>query len=207
MKIAIVDYGLGNLQSVMYALQHLGVETVVSSNSKLINLCDGVILPGVGAFKDAMRNIIKLDLKEPLIEICNSQKPFLGICLGMQLMMDFSEEFGYTEGLGVVKGEVRKFNYDNIHPVPQIQWNTINIVKPSRLLKNINESEHMYFIHSFYVLPNDNSIINAQTDYCGIKYCSVYTTKNIFATQFHPEKSGKNGISILNNFINELKGQ
>ena len=213
-KVVIIDYQLGNLFSVNQAMTKIGINAVISSNPKEIENADAIVLPGVGAFKDAMENLKKLNLVQPIKNFIESGKPFFGICLGLQLLFSESEEFGNTSGLNIIEGKVIKFrnvNKDvlNFYKVPQISWNSIN--KPDKLswqktpLFNISELENFYFIHSYYVVPTNTNIILTTTEYAGVKYASSIYFKNIFACQFHPEKSAHEGLKIYENWAKQNK--
>jgi glutamine amidotransferase len=202
-KVIIVDYKLGNLFSVMQAISNIGLNVLTTSDSKELNNADAIVLPGVGAFSDAMKNLRTLNLENPLKEAISSGKPFLGICLGLQLLFDESEEFGQTPGLGLIKGIVRRFNNTNrdgsVRKVPQIAWNQIHPVKDRNWdntpLQDIKAGEYMYFVHSFYVEPLE-SVGISQTNYDGHTYISAIYKNNMFACQFHPEKSAHQGLKI-----------
>jgi imidazole glycerol-phosphate synthase subunit HisH len=203
--IAIVDYGMGNLRSVSKALESLGYETVVTRDPEVIDSAPKVVLPGVGAFGAAMDNLRKFGLVEPVVNAATSGRPFLGICLGMQLLMDTSEEQGTHTGLGVIHGTVLGFfqPWDqtpetSLLKIPNMGWCPISIRKPSPLLKDIPDQSMVYFVHSFYVQPQAD-VVAAQTRH-GIDYCSVIWKDSIHATQFHPEKSGSIGLRMLRNF-------
>lgn len=205
MKVAIIDYQLSNLFSVKHAFDYLKVDLQITSDKSALLNSDAAVLPGVGAFGDAMKNLEKFDLINVIKEFILSGKPFMGVCLGMQLLFTTSEEFGIHQGLDIIKGEVKKFtSKDRLIKVPQIGWN--QIVKTEKgwdntPLKNIESGEFMYFVHSYYVLPKDRNVILAETSYEDIKYCSSVHSSNIFATQFHPEKSGKEGIKIYKDWL------
>jgi len=213
-NIVIVDYQLGNLFSVNQALNSIGLECKISSNPLDISQADALILPGVGAFKDAMQNLKTLGLDIEIKNFIKSNKPFLGICLGLQLLFTSSEEFGYSEGLNILKGKVIRFPNINISgsliKVPQISWNSIHIsnslVWNNSPLSIVNEGDDMYFVHSYYVVPEENEVIVSKTSYAGIDYVSSIQKNNIFACQFHPEKSGVKGIEIYKKWaqINNL---
>jgi glutamine amidotransferase len=198
---------MGNLGSVEKALKHIGSDCVITSDASDLYDASGVILPGVGSFAPAMDELISRDLVMPLIEIANSGKPFLGICLGMQLMLEGSEENslerretkGVVSGLGIIPGFVRRFP-DTGLKVPQMGWNQLVDVK-GRLL---TEGDYVYFVHSYYCQPDNAADIAAQTEY-GIKYCASFERGNIFGMQFHPEKSGEAGLNILRKFVSETK--
>lgn len=203
--VAIVDYQLSNLFSVKNACSYVGLNPIITCDKIEIINADAVILPGVGAFGDAMKNLKKLGLINPIKKFISSGKPFMGVCLGMQLLFSESEEFGAHRGLNIVKGTVVKFfNRSKKIKVPQIGWNRIysktnNWGKSP--LRNSANNEYMYFVHSYFVKPKEKSSILTYTNYEGIEYCSGIFYKNIFATQFHPEKSGKEGIKIYANWL------
>ena len=205
--IAIIDYGMGNLGSVAKALKYLNYDSVITSDPKVISAASGVILPGVGAFAPAMENLRNKGLDNVIIESAYSGKPFLGICLGMQLLMEGSQEGvnlgfsmgDYVTGLSIIPGKVRKFNNDNLK-VPQIGWNKLVDCTGSLL----SEGDYVYFVHSYYCLPEHKDDVAGYAEY-GIKYCASIEHENIFATQFHPEKSGEAGLQILNKFAMRTK--
>ncbi len=198
--IAVVDYGMGNLRSVSKALEHIGAEVVVTSSPDVVRSADGVVLPGVGAFRDAVKNLKKLNLWNSILESIDKGKPFLGICLGLQLLFERSYEFGKTEGLGVVKGEVVKFELPKEYKIPHMGWNQVYKKKESKLLEGISSGNFFYFVHSYYVMPEEEKVILTTTDY-GIDFVSSVEVENVFATQFHPEKSQKIGLKLLKNFV------
>ena len=198
MKITIVDYGAGNTTNVRNAFEKLGVATIVSDSERAWKNADALVLPGVGAFGSAMN---KLGKKAELTkELLDEGKPFLGICLGMQLLMDSSEESPGTKGFGIIPGTVKRFRTDFL--VPQIGWNEVKTVS-SPLFDGLTDF-YAYFVHSYYCEPLDSSYIAATTSY-GITFASAFWKKNIFATQFHPEKSGAGGLKVLENFLKEVK--
>ena len=214
-KVVIIDYQLGNMFSVLNACLHIGMDVEISAEKSKIMAADAVILPGVGAFADAMHNLEKLDLISPIKDFVATNKPFLGVCLGLQLLFEESEEFGANKGLGLVKGVVKKFpnQFENNHniKVPQISWNTI--AKPNNEnadlwrntpLSDIPEHSFMYFVHSFFVQPSEKQDIITETTYENIKYCSGIKKNNIFATQFHPEKSAKLGLQLYKNWFEQI---
>ena len=198
--IAVIDYGMGNLRSVSKALEHVGADVKVTGNPKDLKSARGIVLPGVGAFRDAVNNLKKLNLWEPILMEVESGKPILGICLGLQLLFERSYEFGETEGLGLIKGEVVKFDLPKEYKIPHMGWNQIYLRKESELLKGIKNGEFFYFVHSYYVKPKDEEVKLTETDY-GILFTSSIESENIFATQFHPEKSQKAGLKLLSNFL------
>jgi glutamine amidotransferase len=206
--IGIIDYGLGNLYSVQKACSHVGIETMlISSKDKLDNV-DGVILPGVGAFGDAIKRLREKDLLESIIEKAKAGLPLLGICLGMQLLMDYSEEFGYHEGLGLIAGKVVKFTGEvkENQKIPQIQWNNVEISSSNNyLFSGISNGTFFYFLHSYYVVPVHTEVVAGTTEYRQIEYCSAIQKDNIFGAQFHPEKSGPQGLNLFQNFKNYVK--
>jgi len=195
--IVIIDYGMGNLRSVQKALQTLGFSCVITKDKTQIKQSSGIILPGVGAFDPAIEELRKSSLESTLLEEIALGKPFLGICLGFQLLFSKSEE-GKENGLGIFKGSSKRFPRSSL-AVPQMGWNRIVIKKESPMLAGISSSAMMYFAHSYYPVPEDTSIIAAETDY-GVNFASVVSKDNIFGVQFHPEKSGEEGLKILRNF-------
>ncbi len=197
--IAIVDYGMGNLRSVEKALQKVGAETLVTSDAEKITGAEGLVLPGVGAFKDCMRNLEEYGLIDPLYQFIRSGRPFLGICLGLQLLFSESTEFGLCKGLDIIKGKVVRFPQNPTINVPHMGWNTVNIKEGVPLLQKIEDESYFYFVHSYYVIPEDESIIASTTHY-GIEFVSSICRNNIFACQFHPEKSQQLGLAILKRF-------
>jgi glutamine amidotransferase len=213
-KVVIVDYQLGNLFSVNHALVNIGLNTTISSKPEDIDDADAVVLPGVGAFGDAMSNLRELKLVEPLKKAISDGKPFLGICLGLQLLFTESEEFGSSEGLNVIKGKVRKFPEQSLNgrkfKVPQITWNSIELPEESTWtntpLAELENDSDFYFVHSFYVDPEDKSVVLTNTIYGEITYSSSVLKNNIFACQFHPEKSGEVGFALFKTWaaINNL---
>ena len=198
--IAIINYGMGNLGSVANMLKKLGVTAQITNDKKIIENSDKLILPGVGAFKLGMEKLIELDLIDFLKDLVfNKEKKILGICLGMQLMTRWSEE-GEVSGLGWFDAETLKFNLDSKkYKIPHMGWNTIQMVNSSPLFENCKEEPRFYFVHSYYVKNNNSNDILAYSEH-GIKFTAVMGKDNIFATQFHPEKSHKFGMNILNNF-------
>jgi len=208
-KIAIIDYQLGNLFSVKQACAYLGEDPVITTNKEEILGADYVILPGVGAFGDAMHNLESLDLVKPIKEFIASGKPFMGVCLGLQLLFTESEEFGRSKGLNLIEGVVKKFQSSytngNALKVPQIEWNQIyetsNNSWQQSPLKVCERGDYMYFVHSYYVAPQEDQYILSTTKYGEYTYCSSVIKNNIFACQFHPEKSGKIGLEIYKKFL------
>jgi imidazole glycerol phosphate synthase, glutamine amidotransferase subunit len=199
MIFGIIDYGASNIFSLIHALKRLNINTKIIGNPKEIESLDAVILPGVGNFTSASQ--IMLKFKENLLKACESNIPIFGICLGLQLFFEESEE-GFGKGLAFLDGKVVKFKVNL--KVPHMGWNSIKKVRSSTLLKDLNSEAWAYFAHSYYPLPKNDEIIKGVTDY-GIEFPSVIEFKNLFGTQFHPEKSGITGQRILNNFIEYLK--
>ena len=198
--IAIIDYGAGNLHSVKNALDFLGAENVVTPDPEVIKSANKVILPGVGAFGDALENLRSRGLEDVIKECINDKKPFLGICLGMQLLFSESEESPGVKGLDIFKGKIVKIPDGDGLKIPHMGWNDLKIVKDSKILGNLGDEPFVYFVHSYYLESEENSIISAFTEY-GKRLDIAIEQDNVFATQFHPEKSGKTGLKILSNFI------
>jgi glutamine amidotransferase len=206
--IAIIDYGMGNLRSVQKGFERVGREAVVTSDAKTILSAGKVVLPGVGAFPDCMRNLEQNGLIDVVHQSIRSGKPFLGICLGLQLLFTESEEFGISKGLDIIKGRVIRFKgpaFDIPHSefgtlkVPHMGWNSISIKRKAPALQDVPDNSHVYFVHSFHVVPEDKDVIATTTPY-GIEFVSSIWKDNIFAVQFHPEKSQTLGLSILKRF-------
>ena len=209
MKVTVIDYGIGNVQSIINVLHQVNsVEVLLSDKREDILNADAIILPGVGAFKKAMEELKERNLVDTLKEYAILNKPFLGICLGMQLLFQSSEEFGNTEGLGILEGEVKKFPSNTDDKLPHISWNTLShqtIDWSKSILKDISNKDDFYFVHSYICIPKSKEIILSTTEYGGVEFCSSVKQDNIYASQFHPEKSAKNGIKVINNFINILR--
>jgi len=195
--IAVVDYGRGNLRSVQKAFEKLGFEAIITSDPELILKAERMVLPGVGAFGDCVDNLKRYGLVEAVLEFINTGRPFLGICLGLQLLFTESEEFGPVKGLDVVRGKVVRFPAGL--KVPHMGWNTVKILNPNPLLNGVKDGDYFYFVHSYYVVPEDREVVATTTDY-GVDFVSMIRKDNIFATQFHPEKSQKLGLRLLYNF-------
>lgn len=199
--IAVIDYGAGNLHSVKNALDYLGAESVITSNSTEILKADKVILPGVGSFGDAMRRLEEKELTGSIKRAADGTKPFLGICLGLQLLFESSEESPGVDGLGIFKGSVVKIPEHGLK-IPHMGWNNISLTKKSRILPQ--NKPYVYFVHSYYINAQDKSDVSAYTEY-GERLDVAVERGNVFATQFHPEKSGEVGLGILKRFL-DLKG-
>lgn len=199
--IAIIDYNMGNLRSVTNAFDKIGVTAKIINDPDQLKNFDKVILPGVGAYKDAMGNLNSNGMKEAIQEFAKSEKPLLGICLGMQLLLDSSDEFGYTQGLGLIPGTVKEFDkskFEHKLKVPHMGWNELFVVKDSPLFSGLNKEIYLYFVHSFHATCEDKFIIG-KTFY-GYDFPSAITHNNIYGIQPHPEKSHDNGLQILKNF-------
>jgi glutamine amidotransferase len=199
--IAIIDYGMGNLRSVQKGFERMGHEVVVTNVAKTILDASKVVLPGVGAFPDCMRNLREYGLIDAVHRTIRSGKPFLGICLGLQLLFTESEEFGISKGLDIIKGRVIRFKGPEFADlkIPHMGWNSISIKRQVPALQDVPDNSHVYFVHSFHVVPEDKSVIATTTPY-GIEFVSSIWKDNIFAVQFHPEKSQNLGLSILKRF-------
>ncbi|MCH8923005.1 MAG: imidazole glycerol phosphate synthase subunit HisH [Planctomycetes bacterium] len=197
--IAIIDYQMGNLRSVQKGFEKVGHPATITSDPAVLAAAEKVVLPGVGAMADAMAELKRRDLIGPIHAAIDSGKPFLGICLGLQLLFETSYEDGTHEGLGVLAGEVVRFDLPADYKVPHMGWNQLNIVRPTPILKGLESGTHVYFVHSYYVVPSDPEVIATETDYCR-PFCSMIRRGNLYATQFHPEKSQADGLRILKNF-------
>lgn len=218
--IALINYNMGNLHSVKKALERAGAEVVVTSSSSDLKKAEKIVLPGVGAFASAMAHLKRLNLLDALREWIESGKPFLGICLGLQILFESSEEGGRHKGLGILKGKVRRFQamptrarpapFRRGHPgvpacdlkIPHIGWNEVHFKPKKRcpILKDIPEKAYFYFVHSYYVEPKDKDIVIGTTDY-GVEFASAISYNNLFASQFHIEKSGDLGLKVIENFV------
>lgn len=207
-RIAVVDYGMGNLRSVAKALERVSAdsqEVVVTSDAEVIDAAERVVFPGQGAIRDCMRELQRLNL-EPVLHRCIEEKPFLGICLGLQALMESSEEHAGTRGLGILAGEVRRFPGDARDAVsgerlkvPHMGWNTAPPLRDHPLWHGIAADERFYFVHSYYVAPVDAALVAARTEYA-VEFCSAVAFGSSFAVQFHPEKSQRAGLALLSNF-------
>ena len=197
--IAIVNYGLGNLHSVHKAAAFVGGEVEVTDNPKVILNADKIILPGVGAFADGMKGLESQGLAKTVRKVADLGKPILGICLGMQLLFEESDEQGHHEGLGILAGKAVLFQHPGIK-VPQIGWNQVDLMKPSQLTSGIKNGDYFYFNHSYYCIPKEVEDALTSTDY-GVRFSSSVEKNNIYGVQFHPEKSQKTGLQILKNFV------
>jgi imidazole glycerol-phosphate synthase subunit HisH len=203
--IAIIDYGMGNLRSVQKGFERVGHEALVTSEPAKILDADKVVLPGVGAFADCMENLARMGLVDTVHRVVGSGRPFMGICLGLQLLFDESEEFGLHKGLGIIPGRVVRFptevagNTEELYKIPHMGWNKVNIKNRPPHLAGVADGSFFYFVHSYYVVPADPSVAATTTSY-GVEFVSSVWKDNIFATQFHPEKSQELGLGILKRF-------
>jgi glutamine amidotransferase len=202
--IAIVDYGRGNLWSVQNGFAQIGIDVQVSAEPEVIAQADAVVFPGVGAFRDCMQNLAARGLGQALCEVIGAGRPVLAICVGMQVLLTDSEEFGLTPGLAILEGHVRRFpetlpGQTTRLKVPHMGWNQLHLQRACPLLDGIPDGAFTYFVHSYYVVPSDPEVVVAYTDY-GLDFASVLWRDNLFATQFHPEKSQTYGLRILQNF-------
>jgi glutamine amidotransferase len=202
-KIVIIDYGMGNLRNVQKGFEHVGFDAKVTRNKREVGKASAVVLPGVGAFRDCMKNLERYGLIEPLLQSIEKGKPYLGICLGLQVLFSESEEFGAHRGLDVIKGKVVRFKPDPEHKVPHMGWNTVEIVRGAPGLRGIEGGDFFYFVHSYYVVPEEREVIATLTTY-GIPFASSVWKDNLFATQFHPEKSQQRGLRLLENFARSI---
>lgn len=197
--IAIVDYQMGNLRSVQKGFERVGYSATITQDPNDLRRADKIVLPGVGAFGDAMDELSSRGFVQPLCEEVQRGKPMLGICLGLQLLFEVSDEGGRQEGLGILEGEVVRFDLPAAYKVPHMGWNQAHIVRPAPILESIEDQTHFYFVHSYYVVPEDPSIVAIETEYHK-PFCAMIWRDNLFATQFHPEKSQAAGLAILKNF-------
>jgi glutamine amidotransferase len=202
-NIVVIDYGMGNLRNVQKGFEKIGLEAKLTRNKKEIGRASAIVLPGVGAFKDCMENLEKYGLVDPLLRSIEKGKPYLGICLGLQILFSQSEEFGTHKGLDLVRGKVVKFRPDPEHKVPHMGWNTIEKQREVPMLQNIESGDFFYFVHSYYVIPEEAQWVSTFTTY-GKPFVSSIWKGNLFATQFHPEKSQEKGLRILENFVKSI---
>ena len=198
-KVIVVDYGMGNLRSVAKALETVGIDVKVSSKKQDIKDAKALVVPGVGAFGDAIKNLDKLGLIDEIVKSVESGKPYFGICLGLQILYEYGYEFGKHRGLGILKGDVVRFENKKGFKIPHMGWNQIWKKNNKEMYKDIKDGEFFYFVHSFYVRPTDNTTISSTTDYIN-EFCSAVEKDNIWAVQYHPEKSQKAGLKLLENF-------
>ena len=203
--ITVIDYGSGNLRSVEKGFLKAGFDVKVTNRPEDVQNAEAIVLPGVGAFKDCMQELTNLGMTDVLIEAIKKGTPYLGICLGLQILFSESVEFGSTKGLGIFKGKVVKFESDELK-IPQMGWNQLNIKNNTPLFNEIPDKSYFYFVHSYYVVPEDESIISTTTDY-GSEFTSSVCRDNVYAVQFHPEKSQTLGLQMLKNFGNIVAGK
>lgn len=202
--IAIIDYGMGNLRSVQKGFEKVGFEAVVTADPKVVLEAERIVLPGVGAFRDCIRNLEEGGFVEPILRVIREGRPFLGICLGLQLLFTESEEFGLHKGLDIIPGRVVRFpegmtEAGEALKVPHMGWNQLSFKRRPAAFAGLDEGTNVYFVHSFYVKPDDESVVATTTTH-GIEFCSSIWKDNIVATQFHPEKSQEKGLTILKQF-------
>ncbi len=197
--LAIIDYQMGNLRSVQKAFERVGHDATITSDPDSVRRADKVVLPGVGAFEDAIAELRKRNLVEPIRESIERGKPFLGVCLGLQLLFDVGHENGRHEGMGVLRGECVRFDIPSEYKVPHMGWNRAISHRRPPIFNGLSDEPHFYFVHSYYVVPQDAGVIATETDYAG-PFCSMVWRDNLFATQFHPEKSQAEGLRLLKNF-------
>ena len=197
--IAIIDYGMGNLRSVQKAFEKVGHPAMVTNDPAVVAQAEKIVLPGVGAFEDAIAELRRRNLTGPVLAAIDAGKPFLGICLGLQMLFDVSHENGRHEGLGVLRGEVVRFDLPQGYSVPHMGWNQVDVARRPPLLEGIDSGTYFYFVHSYYVVPQDAAVVATTTDY-GSPFCSMIWRDNVFASQFHPEKSQAAGLRLFRNF-------
>lgn len=202
--IAIIDYGMGNIRSVSKSFETVGAEVSVTQNPDEIKKAKAIVLPGVGAFRDCMENLSKLGLINVIKEEILKGKPYFGICLGLQILFTESEEFGLCRGFDILKGRVVRFNLSENYKIPHMGWNNVKFKKKNRIFEEIPDNSYFYFVHSYYVIPEDSKTVAGVTDY-GVEFTSMIIHENIFATQFHPEKSQKMGLKLIKNFVQLTK--
>ncbi len=198
--ISVIDYGAGNIQSVIKAFHHIGCEVQVTADREVIKASDAAILPGVGAFGDSMNCLKNAGLVQPVLDFIESGKHFLGICLGLQLLFEGSEESPGVRGLGVLEGKIHRIPADRGLKVPHIGWNSLELRSQSGLFAGLEEDPYVYFVHSYYLHADDPSVVSSTTEY-GVRIDASIQRGNLFATQFHPEKSGRIGLKMLQNFV------
>jgi len=197
--IAIIDYQMGNLRSVQKGFERIGHAAAITSDPVILAQATKLVLPGVGAFADAIAELRRRELIEPICEAIEAGKSFLGICLGLQLLFERSSEDGQHEGLGILPGEVRKFEIPAEYKVPHMGWNEVRFRRHAPIFKGLADGTHFYFVHSYYVVPEEESAIDGEADYPD-PFCATIWRDNLFATQFHPEKSQQDGLRVLSNF-------
>ena len=197
--LAIIDYQMGNLRSVQKGFERMGHAAAITSDPRVLAQADKLVLPGVGAFGDAIAELRRRELVEPIREAIAGGKPFLGICLGLQLLFDVGYEDGQHEGLGVLAGEVRRFEVPREYKVPHMGWNRVHLRRRPPIFAGVEDESHFYFVHSYYVAPTDETVVAGVASY-PYPFCAMAWRDNLFATQFHPEKSQAAGLQVLKNF-------
>ena len=198
--IAIIDYGAGNLQSVVKAFRYIGCDVRITGERGELDAADAAVLPGVGAFGDAMRCLEKSGLREPVVDFIESGRPFLGVCLGLQLLFGESEESPGVPGLNVLEGKICRIPAETGLKIPHIGWNSLDVKKQDGLFRGLEKDPYVYFVHSYYLKAEQREVVSSQTSY-GVQIDASIQRGNLFATQFHPEKSGETGLKILRNFV------
>jgi len=199
-EVTIIDYDAGNIFNLYNSLSRLNCNVKIASSAKEIEKSERLIIPGVGAFKEGLKNLEEKKLSKSIKIFAEKQRPMLGICLGMQYLMDYSEEFGKTEGLKIISGNVKKFNSTKKYRVPHIGWNYVKHSK-DKIFSSLNQNPTFYFCHSYFVNSSDIGNVIGESEYAEIEFCAVIRKKNIYGCQFHPERSGKDGEIFLKNFI------
>jgi glutamine amidotransferase len=197
--LAIIDYQMGNLRSVQKGFEKMGHAAAITADPAVIAQADKLVLPGVGAFADAIAELRRRDLVEPICDAIASGKPFLGICLGLQMLFDVGYEDGEHEGLGIIPGEVRRFDVPPEYKVPHMGWNRVHLKCRPPIFAGVEDDSHFYFVHSYYVAPQDDAVVSGVASYPN-PFCAMVWRENLFATQFHPEKSQAVGLQVLKNF-------
>jgi len=204
-KIAVIDYDMGNLHSACKGLEKAGANPIITDSPQVIAQADGVVLPGVGSFDPAMQHLQQRDLVTPIQNFVKSGKPFLGICLGLQILFESSEE-GKESGLGIIKGQVKRFQSEPDLTIPHMGWNNLDLIQANHpLWQNLPVSPYVYFVHSYFVSPTDSQVIAAQVTHGSQTVTAAIAFENIMAVQFHPEKSSDYGLQILTNFVDFVK--
>ena len=202
--IAVIDYGVGNIGSVLKAFEYLEISAKLTADKKEIKKADGLVLPGVGAFGSGMKKLHEKDLVKVIKKEVGNKKPILGICLGLQLLFETSEENPSISGLCLIKGGVKKFDKKKVAKIPHMGWNSLEQRKENQLFLSLDKPRDFYFIHSYYVEPADKNIIKAETNYGNMKFVSLINKNNIWGIQPHPEKSSKKGLQLLENFAKKI---
>ena len=197
--VTIVDYGMGNLRSVQKAFERLGLRAEITDCPERVLNAERLVVPGVGAFGDAIYELERRNLVKPIVRFIESGRPFLGICLGLQLLFEKSYENGIHKGLGILRGDVVRFELSSEYSIPHMGWNQVRQECPNPLMREIPDESFFYFVHSYYVAPADPEVVAGTTEY-GFRFCSMIRQDNVFATQFHPEKSQSLGLKLLRNF-------